>query len=176
VTDGVGELYLDADAIAARVAELGGEIARDYARADLVLVALLKSSVVFLADLSRAVATPHELDFIELAAYDGAARRGRASVRVLKDLTAPVSGRDVLIVDDVVDTGLTLNYVRKLLQLRAPRSLAIAALLDRPYRRLVDDLPIRYTGFVVPDEYFVGYGFGLDERGRNLPDLRLRAV
>ena len=94
-------------------------------------------------------------------------------MRLLKDLNSPIEGRDVLIVEDVIDTGLTLNYLRKLLTLRGPASLSIATLLDRPYRRLVDDLPVSYVGFVVPDEFFVGYGFDLDERHRNLPELRV---
>jgi hypoxanthine phosphoribosyltransferase len=94
----------------------------------------------------------------------------------LKDSAIPVTGLDVLLVEDVVDTGLTLNYLRKLLELRQPRSLRVAALLDRPYRRLVDDLPVDYVGFTVPDEFFVGYGFDVDGRWRNLPDLRLAKV
>jgi hypoxanthine phosphoribosyltransferase len=110
---------------------------------------------------------------VELAGYDGAAAGGQARVRLLKDLNTPLAGRDALIVSDVVDTGLTLNYLTKLLTLRRPSSLSIVTLLDRPYRRLVDDLPVRYVGFVVPDEFFVGYGFGLDERYRNLPELRI---
>lgn len=126
-----------------------------------------------MADLSRAIGSPHELDFVELAGYDGAVAGGKQRVRLLKDLNASITGREVLIAADVVDTGLTLNYLRKLLELRGPASLTIATLLDRPYRRLAVDLPVRYVGFVVPDEYFVGYGFGLDERYRNLPDLRL---
>ena len=172
--NGAGEIYLDAAAIRARVDELGAEIAADYAGADLVLVGLLKSSIVFLADLSRAIPGAHELDFVELAGYDGGATGAGPSVRLLKDLSGDVAGRDVLLVEDVVDTGLTLNYLRNLLSLRSPRSLAIATLLDRPYRRLVDDLPVRYVGFVVPDEFFVGYGLTVDKRGRNSPDLRLR--
>jgi hypoxanthine phosphoribosyltransferase len=97
-------------------------------------------------------------------------------VRLLKDTAIPVTGHDVLLVEDVVDTGLTLNYVRKLFELRQPTSLRVAALLDRPYRRLVDDLPVDYVGFTVPDEFFVGYGFDVDGRWRNLPDLRLAKV
>jgi hypoxanthine phosphoribosyltransferase len=155
------------------VRELGVEIGRDYDGHNLVLVAPLKGSLFFVADLSRALDCRHELDFVELAGYDGAAGGGQARVRLLKDLEAPLAGRDVVIVADVVDTGLTLNYLRKLLELRRPASLAIASLLDRPYRRLVDDLPLRYVGFVVPDEYFVGYGFDLDERYRHLPELRV---
>jgi hypoxanthine phosphoribosyltransferase len=138
-----------------------------------VLVAPLKGSLFFVTDLSRAIVTPHELDFVELAGYGAAAPGGHERVRLLKDLNSAVEGRHVLVVEDVVDTGLTLNYLRKLLELRRPASLAIATLLDRPYRRLVDDLPVRYVGFVVPDEYFVGYGFDLDERHRNLPELRV---
>ena len=97
-------------------------------------------------------------------------------MRLLKDSVIPVTGLDVVIVEDVVDTGLTLNYLRKLLDLRKPTSLHVAALLDRPYRRLVDDLPVDYVGFTVPDEFFVGYGFDVDGRWRNLPDLRLAKV
>ncbi len=115
----------------------------------------------------------HELDFVELAGYAGAATGGHTRIRLLKDLNAPIAGRDVIVVEDVVDTGLTLNYLCQMLELRAPRSLAAATLLDRPYRRLVDDLPVRYVGFTVPDELFIGYGFDLDERYRNLPDLHV---
>jgi hypoxanthine phosphoribosyltransferase len=129
-----------------------------------------------LADLSRAVPISHQIDFVELAGYNGADTGGHSRVRLLKDSVIPVTGLDVLIVEDVVDTGLTLNYLRKLLDLRKPASLHVAALLDRPYRRLVDDLPVDYLGFTVPDEFFVGYGFDVDGRWRNLPDLRLAKV
>jgi hypoxanthine phosphoribosyltransferase len=149
--------------------ELAAEIAEDYAGATPVLVASLKAAVVFLADLSRALAIPHELDFLELAGYGA----GGGGIRLLKDLDADLGGREVLIVEDVVDTGLTLNYLVRTLGLRKPGSLAAATLLDRPYRRLIDDLPVRYVGFTVPDELFVGYGFDLDERYRNLPDIHL---
>ena len=133
-----------------------------------LLVAPLKSSVIFLVDLCRALSIPHGIDLIELADYSG----GRAGgVRLLKDLDSPVAGRHVLIVEDVVDTGLTLHFLARTLALRNPASLAVVALLDRPYRRLVDDLPVRYVGFTVPDELFAGYGLGLDERWRALPDL-----
>ena len=128
--------------------ELGAEIAADYDGREPLLVGSLKASLVFLADLSRAV-------------------------RMLKDLDGDIRDRDLLIVEDVIDTGLTLHYLVRNLGLRKPRSIAVVTLLDRPYRRLVDDLPVRYVGFVVPDELFVGYGFDLDERWRHLPDLRL---
>ncbi len=150
--------------------ELGGEVARDYEGRVPLLVAALKASVVFLTDLARATPIPHELDFVELAGYGPrAGTGGHTGIRLLKDLDAEIGGRDVLVVEDVVDTGLTLNYLCRTLELRRPRSLAAVTLLDRPYRRFVDDLPVRYVGFTVPDELFVGYGFDLDERYRNLP-------
>jgi hypoxanthine phosphoribosyltransferase len=169
----IGAVYLGAAEIAARVAELGAEIGRDYAGREPLLVGALKASCVFLADLSRALPLLHAIDFIELAGYGGRAAGGQRAVRLLKDLDTDIGGRDVILVEDVVDTGLTLNYLVKLLALRRPRSLAVCTLLDRPYRRLVDNLPVRYVGFTVPDEFFVGYGFDLDERYRNLPDLHL---
>jgi hypoxanthine phosphoribosyltransferase len=129
---------------------------------------------VFLADLSRALPILHHLDFLELAPYGpGVDAGGRPGIRLLKDLDTEIEGRDVLIVEDVVDTGLTLNYLVRTLALRHPVSLAAITLLDRPYRRLVDDLPVRYVGFTVPDELFVGYGFDLNEKWRNLPDIHL---
>lgn len=116
----------------------------------------------------------HALDFVELAGYgrDEVEER-REGIRFLKDLTVEIDGRHVLLVDEVVDTGLTMNYLSRSLALRGPASLAAVTLFDRPYRRLVDDVPIRYVGFTIPDEFFVGYGFDLDERWRNLPDLRV---
>ena len=153
--------------------ELGTAIAADYEGREPLLVAALKASVVFLADLSRAIPIPHEVDFVELAGYGGAATGGHSRIRLLKDLDLEIAGRDVVIVEDVVDTGLTLNYLRRMFSLRGPASLAVVTLLDRPYRRLVDDLPVRYVGFTIPDELFVGYGLDLDERWRNLPDLHV---
>jgi hypoxanthine phosphoribosyltransferase len=116
----------------------------------------------------------HAIDFIELASYGADAETGgHARIRFLKDLDTQIEGRDVLVVEDVVDTGLTLNYLCKSLRLREPASLAAVTLLDRPYRRLVDDLPVRYVGFIVPDELFVGYGFDVEQQFRNLPDLHI---
>jgi hypoxanthine phosphoribosyltransferase len=154
------------------VRELGAQIAADYEGREPILVTVLKGAFVFLADLSRALPIPHELDFVVLAGYDGALG-GRTRIRILKDLDLVVAGRDVVVVENVVDTGLTLNYLVRTLALRRPNSLAVCTFLDRPYRRLVDDLPIRYVGFTVPDEYFVGYGFALEGRYRGLPDLRV---
>jgi hypoxanthine phosphoribosyltransferase len=154
------------------VADLAAEIERDYEAREPLLVAPLKASFVFLADLSRRIRVDHHLEFVELAGYGpGAATGGHSGIRMLKDLDVQIDGREVLIVEDVVDTGLTLNYLVKTLSLRRPSSLAVATLLDRPYRRIVENLPVRYVGFTVPDELLVGYGFDLDERLRNLPDL-----
>jgi hypoxanthine phosphoribosyltransferase len=115
----------------------------------------------------------HELDFVELAGYGRAGTPPGGRIRLLKDLDRSIADRDVVIVEDIVDTGLTLRFLCRTLELRAPRSLVVVTLLDRPYRRLVDDLPVRYTGFVVPDELFVGYGFDVDERWRERPDLHV---
>jgi hypoxanthine phosphoribosyltransferase len=158
------------------VAELGAQIAADYADRDLLLVALLKASFVFLADLSRAIPISHQLDFVQLAGYDSEATGGHSRVRLLQDTAIPLAGLDVLLVEDVVDTGLTLNCLCKLFELRHPASLRVVTLLDRPYRRLANNLPVDYVGFTVPDEFFVGYGFDIDERWRNLPDLRFAKV
>ena len=110
---------------------------------------------------------------MELAGYTSDETGGTQAIRFIKDLDASIDGRDVVIVEDVVDTGLTLRYLVRSFRLRSPRSLAAVTLLDRPYRRLVDDLPVEYVGFTVPDEFFVGYGFDVDERYRNLPDLHI---
>ena len=166
----VGGVYLSRAEIAARVAELGSEIADAYDGLDPILVAPLKSSVVFLADLTRALRIPHTLDVIELAPYTDGEDGG---VRLLKDVDSPLEGRHVLLVEDVVDTGLTLHFLCRTLGLREPASLAAVTLLDRPYRRLVEELPLRFIGFTVPDELFAGYGLGLDERWRALPDLHV---
>ena len=167
-----GETYLTAGQLLARARELGAEITRDYEGRDLVLVVPLRGCFVFAVDLSRAILLPHELDVVELEPF----HRGERGVRLVKDLDGDIRNRHVLIAVDVVDTGLTMHYLCRTLRLRNPASISIAALLDRPYRRLVDDLPVGYVGFTVPDELFVGYGFDLDERYRNLPDLHIRAA
>jgi hypoxanthine phosphoribosyltransferase len=155
------------------VAELGADLAAAYAAREPLLVAPLKSSAVFLTDLSRALPVPHAIDFLELAAYSSGRSGG---VKLLKDLDTPIVGRHVIVVEDVVDTGLTLNFLAQTLALRNPKSLSAVTLLDRPYRRLVDDVPLDHVGFTVPDELFAGYGLGLDERWRALPDLHLVAI
>ena len=151
--------------------ELGAALAQAYEGRLPLLVAPLKSSAVFLADLSRALQIDHELDVIELAPY-GSGRTG-GGVRLLKDLDRPLAGRHVILVEDVVDTGLTLGFLTRQFSERDPASLAAVTLLDRPYRRLVEDIPLHHVGFTVPDELFAGYGLGLDECWRALPDLHL---
>ena len=150
--------------------ELGAEAARDYEGSEPLLVGALKGCVPFVCDLSRAMPIHHSLDFIELTGYGETEDDG---IRFLKDLDTEIAGRDVLLVDSVIDTGLTMHYLTRSLALRSPASLHIATLFERPYRRLVDDLPVRYVGFTIPDEFFVGYGFELGQRYRNLADLRL---
>jgi hypoxanthine phosphoribosyltransferase len=134
-----------------------------------LLVGSLRACVPFICDLSRSISALHHLDFIELADYADDSK----GIRFLKDLDARIGARHVLLIDSVIDTGLTMHYLVRSLSLRAPASLNIATLVERPYRRLVDDLPVRYVGFTIPDEFFVGYGFALHGRYRNLPDLRL---
>ena len=149
--------------------QIGAELARDYAGKEPLLVGSLKSCIPFVCDLSRAISIHHHLDFIELAGYG----EDDDGIRFLKDLNTELEGRHVVLVDAVIDTGLTMHYLTRSLAIRNPASLNAATLFDRPYRRLVDDLPVRYVGFTIPDEFFVGYGFELHERYRNLPDLRL---
>jgi hypoxanthine phosphoribosyltransferase len=151
------------------VREIGAEIAETYARREPLLVGSLKACIPFICDLSRATPLHHTLDFVELAGYG----ENDDGIRFLKDLNTEIEGRDVILVDAVIDTGLTMHYLTRSLAIRNPASLHIATLFERPYRRLVDDLPVRYVGFTIPDEFFVGYGFELDERYRSLPDLRL---
>ena len=169
----IGEVYLEASEIRTRVAEIGAEIARDYRDREPLLIGSLKACIPFVADLSRSLPIHHALDFVELSGYGSAAMGGHTRIRFIKDLDLEIAGRDILLVDEVVDTGLTMNYLTRALALRGPESLAACALFDRPYRRLVDDLPLRYVGFTVPDEFFAGYGFDVGGQWRNLPDVHL---
>src|SRR5512137_2965525 len=154
--------------LARRVRELGAEISRDYAGRTPVLVSVLKGSFIFLADLVRAITVPIHVDFMAITRY-GAGKRGGV-VRIEKDLDLAITGREVLFVEDIVDTGLTLGYLVRNLQAREPAGLAVCTLLDRRVRRLAN-LPIRYTGFEVPDRFLVGYGLDQGEKYRNLPHL-----
>ena len=163
-------MFLSADELKSRVGELGAEIAREYAGRDLLLVSLLKASFVFLTDLSRAISIPHAIDFVELAGYNGADTGGHSRVRLLKDTAIPVTGHDVLLVEDVVDTGLTLNYLQEILRARNPRRLRTACLLSKPSRRQVD-VKVEYIGFTIEDRFVVGYGLDYAEQYRNLPHI-----
>ena len=168
----VGETYLSSGEIALKVRELAGRISEDYRGREVLLISILKGAIFFLADLAREITVPMSLDFIAISSYRRDRREGEdiRRVRFIKDLDQDIEGRDVLIVEDVIDTGLTLNYITQNLWLRKPASLEIATLLDRPYRRLVD-LPVKYQGFTVPDEFFVGYGFDYQQKLRNLPQI-----
>lgn len=161
----IGDPLFDSRAIAARVADIGSEISRDYVGKLPVMVGMLSAAATFLADLVRAVTIPCQVDFVAVNKYgDGDA------VAIEKDLAIPISGRHVILVDDTVDTGLTLHYVIKTLRAREPASLAVCALLDRPHRRITD-VEIKYRGFEVPDVFVVGYGLDYLGRYRELPAL-----
>ena len=163
----IGEVLVSADELQRRVGELGEQISRDYAGRSLLLVGVLKGAVFFLSDLMRFIDIPVELDFMAVASY-GSATDSSGVVRILKDLDTPIEGRDVLIVEDIVDSGLTLQYLMRNLGSRNPRTLEVCALLTKPERRKVD-LPTRYVGFEIPDRFVVGYGLDYDQHHRNLP-------
>jgi hypoxanthine phosphoribosyltransferase len=163
----LGEVLVTAEDLQRRVIELGEEISRDYAGRSLLLVGVLKGAVFFLSDLMRFIDIPVEVDFMAVASY-GSATDSSGVVRILKDLDASIEGRDVLIVEDIVDSGLTLQYLLRNLGSRNPRTLEVCALLTKPERRKVD-LPTRYVGFEIPDRFVVGYGLDYAERHRNLP-------
>lgn len=160
------DVLIPAGELDRRVAELGAEISRDYADRDLIMVGVLKGAVVFVADLLRQLTVPCEVDFMAVSSY-GSSRDSSGVVRILKDLDDSVTGRDVLIVEDIVDSGLTLNYLRKNLQAREPASLEVCALLTKAERRRVE-VPIRYTGFEIPNTFVIGYGLDYRQRYRNL--------
>ena len=170
----IGEIIVQADDLQHRVRELGAEITRDYDGRDLLLVGVLKGAVFFLADLMRHIEIPCEVDFMAVASY-GSATESSGVVRILKDLDTPIEGRDVLIVEDIVDSGLTLQYLMRSLEARGPASLEVCALLTKPTRRKVD-LPARYIGFEIPDRFAIGYGLDHAERFRNLPYVAALSV
>jgi hypoxanthine phosphoribosyltransferase len=163
----VGETVVEADVLQRRVAELGAEISQDYAQRDLFMMGVLKGAVFFVADLMRNLDIPCELDFMAVSSY-GSLTDSSGVVRILKDLDSSIEGKDVLIVEDIVDSGLTLNYLLRSLSARSPGSLEVCALLVKPGRRKIE-LPIRYVGFEIPNRFVVGYGLDLDQRFRNLP-------
>jgi hypoxanthine phosphoribosyltransferase len=152
--------------ISNRVKELGEAITRDYLGKDTVMVAVLKGSIVFLCDLLREISIPIALDFLSISSYSGQVQTG--IVRILKDLDQNIENKYVILIEDIIDTGLTLNYILKTLKARKPEDLRVCALLDKKVRRIVD-IPIDYRGFEIPDEFVVGYGMDFEQRYRNLP-------
>src|SRR3954451_20460059 len=167
LTRGVSKVLIEEDAVAARVAELGADVSIDYADKDLLLVGVLKGAVFFMADLMRRLTIPCEIDFMAISSY-GAATDSSGVVRILKDLDINIDGRDVLVVEDIIDSGLTLSYLMRNLEAREPASLEICALLTKPERREID-VPVRYVGFEIPNRFVIGYGLDFDERYRTLP-------
>jgi hypoxanthine phosphoribosyltransferase len=163
----VDEVLVDEHAIQAKVAELGSRISADYAGRQLTLVSVLKGSLPFMADLMRAMSIPVRIDLMEVSSYGGTATESSGLVRILKDLSSSIEGQDVLIVEDIIDTGLTLNYLLRYLRGKNPASLRICTLLDKPARRLVE-IPVDYIGFTIPDRFVVGYGLDYGEFYRNL--------
>jgi hypoxanthine phosphoribosyltransferase len=169
----IGEILVEPEALTQRVRELGEQISGDYAGRDLLMVGVLKGAVFFLSDLMRHISSPCEVDFMAVASY-GSSTDSSGVVRILKDLDIPIEGREVLIVEDIVDSGLTLSYLLRTLRARNPGSLEVCALLTKPERRKVD-LPIRYTGFEIPNRFAIGYGLDHAERFRNLPYVAVLA-
>jgi hypoxanthine phosphoribosyltransferase len=162
----IGETLVGAEELQARVAELGAEISRDYEGKDLVMVGILKGAVLFLADLMRHLTVPSEVDFMAVSSY-GSQTDSSGVVRILKDLDSWIEGRDVLIVEDIIDSGLTLHYLMRNLNARNPGSLEVCSLLTKPERRRVD-LPIKYVGFEIANRFAIGYGLDHKQRFRNL--------
>jgi hypoxanthine phosphoribosyltransferase len=163
----VSEVLIDEERLRARVAELGEEISTDYAGRELLLIGVLKGAVFFMADLMRHLTIPCEVDFMAISSY-GASTDSSGVVRILKDLDINIDGRDVLVVEDIIDSGLTLSYLMRNLEARDPASLEVCALLTKPERRELN-VPVRYVGFEIPNRFVIGYGLDFAERYRNLP-------
>jgi hypoxanthine phosphoribosyltransferase len=170
---GVGEILIDEEALSGRIAALGDEISSDYRGRDLLLVGGLKGAVFFMADLMRHLTVPCEIDFMAISSY-GTATDSSGVVRILKDLDINIEGRQVLIVEDIIDSGLTLSYLMRNLEARAPASLEVCALMTKPERREID-VPVRYVGFEIPNKFVIGYGLDFAERYRNLPFVAVLA-
>ncbi|MBA2475336.1 MAG: hypoxanthine phosphoribosyltransferase [Actinobacteria bacterium] len=164
---GVEEVLIDEVQLQARIAELGDEISEDYAGRELLLIGILKGAVFFMADLMRRLRVPCEIDFMAISSY-GAATDSSGVVRILKDLDINIESRDVLVVEDIIDSGLTLSYLMRNLEARKPRSLEVCALLTKPERRELS-VDVRYVGFEIPNRFVIGYGLDFAERYRNLP-------
>lgn len=165
--DDIKEILISETEIKEKTRELGKEISEDYAKRDLVLISILKGGLVFLADLLREISIPVTVDFMAISSY-GADTESAGIVQLLKDLTDTILGKDVIVVEDIIDTGLTLNYLLQTIKARQPLSLNICTLLDKSVRRIVD-MPIAYKGFDIPDQFVVGYGLDFNQKYRNLP-------
>ena len=163
----VGEILIDEETLGARIVELGAEISADYQGRDLLLIGVLKGAVFFMADLMRHLTVQCEVDFMAISSY-GDSTDSSGIVRILKDLDINIEGRDVLVVEDIIDSGLTLSYLMRNLESREPASLEVCALMTKPARREID-VPVRYIGFEIPNRFVVGYGLDFGERYRNLP-------
>ena len=163
------EVLIDSDTLQKRIRELGQKVSADYAEAkDLLLICVLKGGVMFLTDLMRHIDVPHSIDFLAISSYGTGVRAASGRVRIDMDLRQDIAGKDVLIVEDIIDSGHTLNYILNMLATREPASVRICALLSKPSRREVD-IPVDYIGFEIPDKFVFGYGLDLDEHFRNLP-------
>ncbi len=167
VEAGVGEILIGEEELQARIRELGAEISADYAGRELLLVGVLKGAVFFMADLMRMISVSCEIDFMAISSY-GASTDSSGVVRILKDLDLNIDGRHVLVVEDIIDSGLTLSYLLRNLESREPASLEICALMTKPERREID-VPVKYIGFEIPNRFVIGYGLDFAERYRNLP-------
>ncbi len=164
------QVLISEEELGERIKALGQAISADYAGQDLLLVAVLKGSVIFLADLMRAITTPHQVDFMAVTSYGVGARASSGVVRILMDLATNIEGRNVLIVEDIIDTGQTLDYITRILRERGPKSLRICTLLNKASRRQVD-IPVDYVGFDIPDRFVFGFGLDVDEFHRGLPHV-----
>ncbi len=164
---GVGEILIDEERLQTRIRELGRELSSDYEGRELLLVGVLKGAVFFMADLMRSISVPCEIDFMAISSY-GASTDSSGVVRILKDLDINIENRHVLVVEDIIDSGLTLSYLLRNLESREPASLEICALLTKPSRREID-VPVKYVGFEIPNKFVIGYGLDFAERYRNLP-------
>lgn len=166
--DVVDHILVSAESLGRRIAELGETLSADYEGKDLVLICILKGGVTFLTDLMRHITVPHEIDFMAISSYGSGQRESTGAVRLILDLKTDIAGRDVLIVEDIVDTGQTMDYLLRLFRARGPASLRVCTLLNKPSRRTVE-VTLDYVGFDIPDEFVLGYGLDFDEKFRNLP-------
>ncbi|MCB0210496.1 MAG: hypoxanthine phosphoribosyltransferase [Anaerolineae bacterium] len=164
----IQEKLIDEETLSARIHELGAQISKDYEDRDLLLLCILKGGVMFLTDLMRQITIPHEIDFLAVSSYDKGVRRSTGVVRIVKDLDKPIAGREILIVEDIIDSGHTLQYITRNLATRGPASLKLCTLLNKPQRREVD-IEVDYVGFDIPDKFVFGYGLDVDEKFRELP-------